>query len=272
MIPRNEHPNPGFFRKNYLILNGEWDFDFDFGNSGEEKKLYKNDCKLSKKIIVPFCPESELSGINYKDFMAAVWYKKTVNITKEQLNIGKAFIVFGAVDFHARIFVNGEFAGEHFGGYTSFRIDATKFLVEGDNIITVYAQDDIRSPLQARGKQSELLYSHDCDYTRTTGIWQTVYMEFCPVNYIKSFKVYPNIDNATVTIHADFEGDGEFSAKAYWEDKLAGEVTVNASGQLQQLLFPFPKNTFGKWEKAVFTPLNFLSAVTKFQVISDIAK
>ena len=174
MIPRNEHPNPGFFRENYLILNGEWDFDFDFGNSGEEKKLYKNDCELSKKIIVPFCPESELSGINYKDFMAAVWYKKTVNITKEQLNIGKAFIVFGAVDFHARIFVNGEFAGEHFGGYTSFRIDATKFLVEGDNIITVYAQDDIRSPLQARGKQSELLYSHDCDYTRTTGIWQTV--------------------------------------------------------------------------------------------------
>ena len=246
MIPRNEHPNPGFFRENYLILNGEWDFDFDFGNSGEEKKLYKNDCKLSKKIIVPFCPESELSGINYKDFMAAVWYKKTVNITKEQLNIGKAFIVFGAVDFHARIFVNGEFAGEHFGGYTSFRIDATKFLVEGDNIITVYAQDDIRSPLQARGKQSELLYSHDCDYTRTTGIWQTVYMEFCPVNYIKSFKVYPNIDNATVTIHADFEGDGEFSAKAYWEDKLAGEVTVNASGQTATVTVPLSEKHL--WE------------------------
>ncbi len=246
MIPRNEHPNPGFFRENYLILNGEWDFDFDFGNSGEEKKLYKNDCKLSKKIIVPFCPESELSGINYKDFMAAVWYKKTVNITKEQLNIGKAFIVFGAVDFHARIFVNGEFAGEHFGGYTSFRIDATKFLVEGDNIITVYAQDDIRSPLQARGKQSELLYSHDCDYTRTTGIWQTVYMEFCPVNYIKSFKVYPNIDNATVTIHADLEGDGEFSAKAYWDDNLAGEVTVNASGQTATVTVPLSEKHL--WE------------------------
>ena len=246
MIPRNEHPNPGFFRKNYLILNGEWDFDFDFGNSGEEKKLYKNDCKLSKKIIVPFCPESELSGINYKDFMAAVWYKKTVNITKEQLNIGKAFIVFGAVDFHARIFVNGEFAGEHFGGYTSFRIDATKFLVEGDNIITVYAQDDIRSPLQARGKQSELLYSHDCDYTRTTGIWQTVYMEFCPVNYIKSFKVYPNIDNTTVTIHADLEGNGEFSAKAYWDDNLAGEVTVNASGQTATVTVPLSEKHL--WE------------------------
>ena len=107
--------------------------------------------------------------------------------------MGKAFIVFGAVDFHARVYVNGEFAGEHFGGYTTFRIDATPFLKEGDNVITVYAEDDTRDPLQARGKQSQLYYSHSCDYTRTTGIWQTVYMEFCPKDYIKSVKYYPNI-------------------------------------------------------------------------------
>lgn len=231
MIPRNEHPNPDFFRENYVILNGEWDFDFDFGNSGEEKKLYENSCKLSKKITVPFCPESELSGINYKDFMAAVWYKKTVTVTKEQLAIGKAFIVFGAVDFHARVFINGKFAGEHFGGYISFRIDATDFLTEGDNIITVYAQDDTRSPLQARGKQSELLYSHDCDYTRTTGIWQTVYLEFCPVNYIKNFKVFPNIDNATVTIIADIVGGGDFCATALWNGNEVGKTSVKTYGQ-----------------------------------------
>ena len=215
MIPRNEHPNPGFYRENYQILNGEWDFDFDFGNSGEEQKWEKKEHKLSKKIIVPFCPESELSGIGYKDFMPAVWYKKTVNITKEQLE-GKAFIVFGAVDFHSRVFVNGNLAGEHFGGYTSFRIDATPYLTEGENEIALYAQDDTRSPLQARGKQSELMYSHDCDYTRTTGIWQTVYMEFCPVNYIKNFRVYPNVDTATVTISAEIVGDGEFSATSFW--------------------------------------------------------
>ena len=153
MIPRNEHPNPGFYRESYINLNGEWDFDFDFGNSGEEQKFQLNEHKLSKKIIVPFCVESELSGIGYKDFIPAVWYKKTVNLTEEQIS-GKAFIVFGAVDFHARVFVNGNFAGEHFGGYTSFRIDATKHLVAGENTIAVYVQDDTRSPLQARGKQS----------------------------------------------------------------------------------------------------------------------
>lgn len=231
MIPRNEHPNPGFYRANYINLNGEWDFEFDFGNSGVERKLYNTDVDFSKKIIVPFCVESELSGIGYKDFMAAVWYKRTVTITKEQLEKGKAFIVFGAVDFHARVYVNGEFAGEHFGGYTSFRIDASKFIKEGENIITVYVEDDIKNGNVARGKQSEEYYSHDCDYTRTTGIWQTVYMEFCPENYIKSFKVFPNIATGSVTIQADVFGNGNFSAKAFWDNKAVGCACAEALGQ-----------------------------------------
>ena len=230
MIPRNEHPNPNFKRNDYIILNGQWDFEFDFGNSGKERNLFDVNAEFSKKINVPFCPESELSGIGYKDFMAAVWYKKTVEITEEQLK-GKAFIVFGAVDFHASVYVNGEFAGEHFGGYTSFRIDATKFLKVGENTITVCAQDDTRSPLQARGKQSELVYSHDCDYTRTTGIWQTVYMEFCPENYIKSVKYYPNITDGTLTIHAELVGNGTFSATAFWDGKEVGVASTETLGQ-----------------------------------------
>ena len=230
MIPRNEHPNPNFKRPQYVILNGEWDFEFDFSNSGREKNLFAVDSVFSKKITVPFCVESELSGIGFKDFIPAVWYKKTVNVTKDQLQ-GKAFIVFGAVDFHACVYVNGEFAGEHFGGYTSFRIDATSFLKEGENVITVYAEDDVRSPLQARGKQSELLYSHDCDYTRTTGIWQTVYMEFCPVNYIKNVKYYPNITDGTLTISAEIAGNGTFSATAFWDGKEVGTASTEALGQ-----------------------------------------
>ncbi len=234
MIPRNEHPNPNFKRNDYIILNGEWDFEFDFGDSGKERKMFAVDAEFSKKINVPFCPESELSGIGYKDFMAAVWYKRTVYVTEEQLK-GKAFIVFGAVDFHASVYVNGELAGEHFGGYTSFRIDATKYLNTGENTITVCAQDDTRSPLQARGKQSELVYSHDCDYTRTTGIWQTVYMEFCPENYIKSVKYYPNITDGTLTIHAELVGNGAFSAKALWKGKEVGSASTEALGQTATL-------------------------------------
>ncbi len=234
MVYRNEHPNPNFKRADYIILNGEWDFEFDFGNSGEQRRLYKKDAVFSQKINVPFCPESELSGINYKDFIPAVWYKRTVNVTKEQL-AGKAFIVFGAVDFHSKVYVNGEFAGEHFGGYTTFRIDATKLLTEGENTITLYAEDDTRSILQARGKQSELYYSHGCDYTRTTGIWQTVYMEFCPESYIKNVKYFPNITDGTLTIHADICGDGVFSAKAFWDNNEVGFASTDVLGQTATL-------------------------------------
>ncbi len=246
MIPRNEHPNPNFYRENYIILNGEWDFDFDFGNSGIDRKLYKADTEFSKKIIVPFCPESELSGIGYKDFIHAVWYKKIVNITPEQAALGKAFVVFGAVDFHAKVYVNGEFAGEHFGGYTSFRIDATKLIKEGDNVITVYAEDDTRSILQARGKQSELYYSHSCDYTRTTGIWQTVYMEFCPENYIKNYKVYPNIDAGTFTITADVAGEGEFSVTALWDGVPVGNSSAKVYGDTTTITVPLSEKHL--WE------------------------
>ncbi len=245
MIPRNEHPNPNFYRENYINLNGQWDFEFDFGNSGIDREMYKKDAVFSKKITVPFCPESELSGIGYKDFMPAVWYKKSVNITKEQLS-GKAFIVFGAVDFHAKVYVNGELAGEHFGGYTSFKTDASGYLAEGENVITVYAEDDTRSISQARGKQSELYYSHGCDYTRTTGIWQTVYMEFCPENYIKNFRVYPNISEGTFTVSAAVEGYGEFSAAAFWNGKEAGCASSYVNGDTVTVTIPLSEKHL--WE------------------------
>ncbi len=235
MIPRNEHPNPNFKRTDYIILNGQWDFEFDHGKSGEARALFAEDAEYSHKINVPFCPESELSGIGCKDFMAGVWYKRTIEISENQLK-GKAFIVFGAVDFHTKVYVNGNFAGEHFGGYTSFRIDATRLLKKGTNTLTVYAEDDTRDYHQARGKQSELYHSHDCDYTRTTGIWQTVYMEFCPESYIKNVKYFPNIAEGSVTITADLVGDDcDFSAKAFWECKEVGFKKLKTQGQTATL-------------------------------------
>ncbi len=230
MIPRNEHPNPNFKRENYEILNGEWEFEFDFGNSGVNREMFKNDSVFSKKITVPFCVESELSGIGYKDFIPAVWYRKKINITKEQLE-NRVFIIFGAVDFHAKLYVNEVEAGEHFGGYTTFRIELTKYLKEGENTLTLYVEDDTRSFMQARGKQSEEFYSHGCDYTRTTGIWQTVYLEFVKNDYIKNFKVYPNIENATLTITADLVGKGDFKATAFWDGKEVGVAESKVLGQ-----------------------------------------
>ncbi len=226
MIPRHEHPNPQFERKNWQNLNGEWDFEFDFGNSKLETGILDRE-EWETTICVPFCPESKLSGIEYVDFIPAVWYRKKIFVTKENLQ-GRVFLHFGAVDYHARVFVNGKEAGSHKGGYSSFNFVITDYLSEGGNTLCVYAVDDVRSPLQPVGKQCREYYSRGCDYTRTTGIWQTVWLEFVPVSYVKSFKIFPDYLNGSVTISAVVEGEGIFKAKAMYDGKEMGSFSKNA--------------------------------------------
>lgn len=227
-IPRSEHPDPQFQRKNWLNLNGEWDFEFDFGNSGLRAGVLEKD-EWSRKINVPFCPESKLSGIEYTDFIAAVWYRKSVTVTEAQLE-GRVLIHFGAVDYETYLYVNGEEAGYHKGGYTSFTFDITEFLTAGENVIAVNARDDVRDPLVPRGKQSELYNSHGCDYTRTTGIWQTAWLEFVPKAYVKSFKLFPDTVNATLGVSAVVEGEGAFKAEAFYDGRLVGSFEKTAAG------------------------------------------
>ena len=128
-IPRKEHPKPQMQRLNWMNLNGEWDFAFDFGNSGIARRLFEKE-KLDQKIIVPFCPESELSGIGYKDFIPAVWYLRTFELTEAQRN-GRVLLHFGAVDYECHVWINGKEAGVHKGGYASFRFDITDLTVTG---------------------------------------------------------------------------------------------------------------------------------------------
>ncbi len=227
-IPKSEHPDPQFQRKDWLNLNGEWDFEFDFGNSGLRAGVLEKD-EWSRKINVPFCPESKLSGIEYTDFIAAVWYRKSVTVTEAQLE-GRVLIHFGAVDYETYLYVNGEEAGYHKGGYTSFTFDITEFLTAGENVIAVNARDDVRDPLVPRGKQSELYNSHGCDYTRTTGIWQTVWLEFVPKAYVKSFKLFPDTVNATLGVSAVVEGEGAFKAEAFYDGRLVGSFEKTAAG------------------------------------------
>ena len=227
-IPRSEHPDPQFQRKDWLNLNVEWDFEFDFGNSSLRAGVLEKD-EWSRKINVPFCPESKLSGIEYTDFIAAVWYRKSVTVTEAQLE-GRVLIHFGAVDYETYLYVNGEEAGYHKGGYTSFTFDITEFLTAGENVIAVNARDDVRDPLVPRGKQSELYNSHGCDYTRTTGIWQTVWLEFVPKAYVKSFKLFPDTVNATLGVSAVVEGEGAFKAEAFYDGRLVGSFKKTAAG------------------------------------------
>lgn len=229
-IPRPEHPNPQCERKNWLNLNGEWDFEFDFGNSKLAAGILEK-AEWEKKILVPFCPESKLSGIEHTDFIPAVWYRKNINITAENLE-GRVFINFGAVDYEATLYVNGKKAGCHKGGYASFKFEITEYLVEGENTLVLNAVDDVRNPLVPRGKQCEELKSRGCDYTRTTGIWQTVWLEFTPKAYVKNFKFYPDAENGAITITANVEGEGVFTAEAFYEGKPVGSFSKKATNSV----------------------------------------
>jgi len=203
--PRPEYPRPQFVREQWLNLNGEWQFEIDHGRSGKARGLHQSSVQLSQAIIVPFCPESKLSGIAYTDFMDAVWYRRTFEIPADWAG-ERVRLHFGAVDYSCEVWVNEQLVGSHRGGYTSFSFDITSALTPGENTVTVYAEDDVRSGLQPRGKQSGTYHSQGCDYTRTTGIWQTVWLEPVPKAAVGAFKLVPDPENASIHLEAKIDG------------------------------------------------------------------
>ena len=234
--PRAEHPNPQWERENWKNLNGAWMFEIDNEKSGEERGLPAAET-LSGTITLPFCPESELSGVNRKDFMYCVWYKRVLSFTEEDLNGNRVLFHIGAADFETKVWVNGKQIGmPHVGGATPVDCDITSVLTPGENIVTVACYDDTRSPRQAGGKQAMRYHSHGCYYTRTTGIWQTVWYEIVPENYIKYAKILPDPVNASVSVSTELCGTGDLTAEVYYGSKKVGEAckkALSVTGQLE---------------------------------------
>ena len=223
-IPRSEYPRPQIVRNAWINLNGEWDFEIDHSVSGLDKGFQQRK-SLDSKITVPFCPESELSGVGYKDFMDCVWYRKDIEIPAEWKGDDKRVILhFGAVDYKAIIFVNGKRVCEHKGGYISFSCDITDALCESGNYITVCAIDHLRSGNQPYGKQSALYHSHGCSYTRTTGIWQTVWMECVNKAFVKNVKYTSDIETGTILAQF-FVTNEAFGGKIRFSTSFDGKAT-----------------------------------------------
>ncbi len=226
---RTEHPTPQFERENWRCLNGVWDFEYDQGVSGEARGLHKPDAEYSLKINVPFCPESALSGIGNTDFINSVWYKRTVDISKDDLR-NRVLLRFGAVDYEATVFVNGSEAFSHKGGYVGFSGDITDYLTEGENVITVRAIDDTRDRMIPSGKQCRRYHSEGCSYTRTTGIWQPVWLEFVPAARIIRTRYETDPESAVVNVTATVSGAGTLRAEAFYEGRPVGEAETVTAG------------------------------------------
>jgi beta-galactosidase/beta-glucuronidase len=203
-IPRSEYPRPQFQRGDWLNLNGDWRFDFDDADKGFKEGWY-NQHDYSRQIAVPYAFQTKLSGIHDTDLHDVVWYERDFDVPSSWA--GKQVLLqFGAVDYRAWVWVNGIMVAFHEGGHVGFHANITRALRPQNNRITVRVEDMTRDLEQPRGKQYWEKESAYIFYTRTTGIWQTVWLE--PVNeqYLDSFKLTPTIETGEVQLEYMLKG------------------------------------------------------------------
>lgn len=240
-LPRAEYPRPQFERQEWINLNGTWDFEFDFGKSGMDRELFKAG-SLSQEITVPFCPESELSGIGHTDFINCVWYRRDISIP-EEWNGKNIYLNFGAVDYAAEIFIDGILAGRHYGGSSSFSIDLSGHVEAGKiHNLVIRVEDNQRSGEQSVGKQCSTFNSAGCFYTRTTGIWQTVWMEAVDRHGLKRVTMRPDIDQCQLMVMPEFYSESDCTLEVSVKDngKTVARKSVPCSNHAC-IVFPLKK-------------------------------
>ena len=201
--PRSEYPRPQFERAQWQNINGTWTYTFDFSGTGEQRGWTRSS-GFDGKIVVPFCPESKLSGVEYTDFIPCIWYQRSLSVPTEWQG-QRILLHFGASDYETSVFIEGRLVQVHYGTGSSFTFDITDFVRPGETAnLVVRVRDDLRSGRQPGGKQSQRLNSHDCMYTRTTGIWQTVWLEPVAFDGLKNVFAIPDIDQRQLIVRPEF--------------------------------------------------------------------
>ncbi len=201
-IPRPEYPRPQFVRNEWACLNGIWDFEIDHMDTGLDRGLLHR--PLSSRIIVPFCPESVLSGVGHTDFMRAVWYRRRI-VIPAAWHGRRILLHFQACDYDTTVWADGIEMIRHRGGFTPFTADLGVRMGGTSVDITVRARDTHENP-QPRGKQSWKYHNFACLYTRTTGIWQTVWMEPVPDAYLLRTRITPDLANSCFHLEQPLRG------------------------------------------------------------------
>ncbi len=222
-IPRPEHPRPRFVRNApWINLNGRWKFALDPGKSAEERGLASDPSGYDAEILVPFCPESRLSGLGHTDFIESCAYCREFTVPEEWEGY-RTILHFDAADYHCRVFVDGTEAVRHSGGGTGF--EAVLDLAPGStHLLAALVRDDVRSGKQGGGKQCQRYRSFGCDYTRITGIWRTVWLEAAEPGALKSCRIQPNIDANTAVLTPEYYDDPDGGVPLL-------RITVSAEGR-----------------------------------------
>ena len=202
MIDRHGYPRPLMERPEWTNLNGWWDFAVDTDAS----YTHPDNVPFTRRILVPYSPETKLSGISDTSFYRAVWYRR--EIEAPELSGGRRLVLhFGAVDYAASVWVNGRLATRHEGGYTPFRTDITDLLDERRRAtIVIRAEDDPLDLTKPRGKQDWQLEPHSIWYPRTTGIWQTVWMERVSATHLRYLRWTPVVERWEIGFETRIDG------------------------------------------------------------------
>ena len=238
-IPRAEHPRPDRVRARWATLNGEWRFSFDRENAGRKEKWYRGHA-FKENIAVPFAYQSELSGVKDKNHCDVVWYEREV-VMPEDMRGGRVLLHFGAVDFRADVWLEGQYLGAHEGGYTPFTFDITDLIGESAMRLTVRCEDRLDFD-QPRGKQSFRPEPFECWYTPVTGIWQSVWLEAVGDCYPVDFRLTPRIEDAAIEVEIslnELPRDGALRLTASFEGDLVArqEIAVTSDRFVRTKLY-----------------------------------
>ena len=248
MIPRNEYPRPQFVREDWLSLNGDWQFEIDQSDTGIERGLLERD--LEGSITVPFCPESKLSGIENQDYLNAVWYRREVSIP-ESWQGRRVLLHFQAVDYDATVWVNGSEVGRHRGGFSPFSCDLEGVASAGDSVSLIVRARDTHKVPQPRGKQARKFDPQGAIYVRTTGIWQSVWMEPVPDIHLRRPRITADVANGMIRLEQPISNNRTgLQLKAVLSDDKGEVVTATCSAAFDlapRLDLTIPKDKKSLW-------------------------
>ncbi|HEY8606669.1 MAG TPA: glycoside hydrolase family 2 TIM barrel-domain containing protein [Noviherbaspirillum sp.] len=213
------YPRPQLVREHWQSLNGQWKFCFD---DARQFRRPADPITWTHEITVPYPPESEASGIGDRGFHRACWYQREFECLAEG---DRVLLHFGAVDYHARVWVNGHRVADHEGGHSSFHADISDYLKDqGRHVVTVLVEDDPHDLAKPRGKQDWQLEPHSIWYPRTTGIWQQVWLERVPRTYVHKVRWTPHFEGFEIGCDVFVAGD--------MLDGLAVEVRIRHGDKL----------------------------------------